>query len=296
MRNLLEFLSKSGHWLLFVFLEVISLVLLFQYNSYQGSVWITSANAVTGRIYEWESAVEAFFSLTRINEGLTMRNFYLERQVDQLSRLYTEATDDTTAAERYGLKLLEQYELIPAKVVSNSLHREDNLITINRGRADGVRTDMGVACGLGVVGVVYMVSEHYSIVMPVLNVNSRVSCTIRKRGYFGYLRWSGGDPTVAYVEDIPRHAHFKRGDWVETNGYSSIFPQGVPAGKIIQVYNSSDGLSYRLKVRLATDFGNLRDVYVLSDKSIAERAGLMEAARDSLREKGRYPINNETRR
>ncbi len=287
MRNLLEFLSKSGHWLLFVFLEVISLVLLFQYNSYQGSVWITSANAVTGRIYEWESAVEAFFSLTRINEGLTMRNFYLERQVDQLSRLYTEATDDTTAAERYGLKLLEQYELIPAKVVSNSLHREDNLITINRGRADGVRTDMGVACGLGVVGVVYMVSEHYSIVMPVLNVNSRVSCTIRKRGYFGYLRWSGVDPTVAYVEDIPRHAHFKRGDWVETNGYSSIFPQGVPAGKIIQVYNSSDGLSYRLKVRLATDFGNLRDVYVLSDKSIAERAGLMEAARDSLREKGR---------
>ena len=287
MRNLLEFLSKSGHWLLFVFLEVISLVLLFQYNSYQGSGWITSANAVTGRIYEWESAVEAFFSLTRINEGLTMRNFYLERQVDQLSRLYTEATDDTTAAERYGLKLLEQYELIPAKVVSNSLHREDNLITINRGRADGVRTDMGVACGLGVVGVVYMVSEHYSIVMPVLNVNSRVSCTIRKRGYFGYLRWSGGDPTVAYVEDIPRHAHFKRGDWVETNGYSSIFPQGVPAGKIIQVYNSSDGLSYRLKVRLATDFGNLRDVYVLSDKSIAERAGLMEAARDSLREKGR---------
>ena len=287
MRNLLEFLSKSGHWLLFVFLEVISLVLLFQYNSYQGSVWITSANAVTGRIYEWESAVEAFFSLTRINEGLTMRNFYLERQVDQLSRLYTEATDDTTAAERYGLKLLEQYELIPAKVVSNSLHREDNLITTNRGRADGVRTDMGVACGLGVVGVVYMVSEHYSIVMPVLNVNSRVSCTIRKRGYFGYLRWSGGDPTVAYVEDIPRHAHFKRGDWVETNGYSSIFPQGVPAGKIIQVYNSSDGLSYRLKVRLATDFGNLRDVYVLSDKSIAERAGLMEAARDSLREKGR---------
>jgi len=278
VRNLLEFLSKSGHWLLFVFLEVISLVLLFQYNSYQGSVWITSANAVTGRIYEW---------LTRINEGLTMRNFYLERQVDQLSRLYTEATDDTTAAERYGLKLLEQYELIPAKVVSNSLHREDNLITINRGRADGVRTDMGVACGLGVVGVVYMVSEHYSIVMPVLNVNSRVSCTIRKRGYFGYLRWSGGDPTVAYVEDIPRHAHFKRGDWVETNGYSSIFPQGVPAGKIIQVYNSSDGLSYRLKVRLATDFGNLRDVYVLSDKSIAERAGLMEAARDSLREKGR---------
>lgn len=262
------------------------MVLLFQYNSYQGSVWITSSNAVTGKVYELESAVESFFSLTRINESLTLRNFYLERQVNQLSRLYAEATGDTVTAADEGMKkILAKYDLIPAKVVSNSLDREDNLITIDRGRADGVEVDMGVACGLGVVGVVYMVSEHYSMVMPVLNVNSRVSCTIRRRGYFGYLRWSGGDPTVAYVEDIPRHAHFKLGDWVETNGYSSIFPPGVSVGKIMQVYNSRDGLSYRLKVRLSTDFGSLRDVCVISDKGIAERALLMEAARDSLRGK-----------
>lgn len=282
MHNLLEFLTKHGHWLLFTVLEVISAVLLFQYNSYQGSVWVTSANAVTGKILEWDSAVESFFSLTKVNESLTLRNFYLERQVDQLRRLYGEATGDTTVAARNEMEMLRRYELTPAKVVGNSLDREDNLITIDKGRADGVEVDMGVACGLGVVGIVYMVSEHYSMVMPVINSRSRISCTIRKRGYFGYLRWTGGDPTVAYVEDIPRHAHFKLGDWVETNGYSSIFPQGVPVGKILQVYNSRDGLSYKLKVRLSTDFGHLRDVYVISDKSIAERARLMEAARDSL--------------
>lgn len=263
------------------------MVLLFRYNGYQGSVWITSANAVTGKIYEWESAAESFFSLIKINESLTRRNFYLERQVNRLSHLYAEAKGDTAAAELEVRKVLERYELIPAKVVSNSLDRNDNLMTINRGRADGVETDMGVACGLGVVGVVYMVSEHYSIVMPVLNVNSRVSCVIRRRGYFGHLRWSGGDPTVAYVDDIPRHAHFSKGDWVETNGYSSIFPPGVPVGKIEQVYNSRDGLSYSLKVRLATDFGNLRDVCVISDKSIAERVMLQETARDSLNGKNR---------
>lgn len=287
MRNLLEFLTKYSHWLLFVALEVVSVVLLFQYNSYQGSVWVTSANAVTGKIYEWNSAVESFFSLTKINESLTLRNFYMERQLDQLRRLYGEATGDTGVVARNEIEFLRRYKLTPAKVVSNSLDREDNLITIDRGRADGVEVDMGVACGLGVVGIVYMVSEHYSLVMPVLNSHSRISCTIRKRGYFGYLRWSGGDPTIAYVEDIPRHAHFGRGDWVETNGYSSIFPPGIPVGKILQVYNSRDGLSYKLKVHLATDFGNLRDVYVISDKSIAERAKLMEAARDSLRDKGR---------
>lgn len=282
MRNLLEFLSKYYHWLLFAVLEVTSFVLLFQFNSYQGSVWFTSANAVVGKLYELESSIESFFSLTKVNKDLTLRNFYLERQVNQLSRLYYDLTKDTTIAERNELEFLSRYKLIPAKVVSNSVDRNDNLMTIDRGSKDGVEKDMGVACGNGVVGVVYLVSDHYSVVMPVLNYHSRISCAIRRRGYFGYLKWQGGDANIAYVEDVPRHAKFKRGDWVETSGYSSIFPPGVLVGKIIEVYNSRDGLSYRLKVQLTTDFGNLRDVCVISDKGIAERTRLMEAARDSL--------------
>ena len=282
MRNLLESLSKYYHWLLFLVLEVVSFVLLFQYNSYQGSVWFSTSNAVVGKVYEVDAAIESFFSLTKVNENLTQRNFYLERQVNQLRRLYADMTRDTTAAERAELEFLGRYELIPAKVVSNSIDRADNLMTIDRGRKDGVEVDMGVACGNGVVGVVYLVSDHYSVVMPVLN--SRISCAIRHRGYFGYLKWSGGDASIAYVEDVPRHAKFKRGDWVETSGYSSIFPPGVLVGKIVEVYNSRDGLSYKLKVHLSTDFGNLRDVCVISDKGIAERTRLMEAARDSMRQ------------
>ena len=283
MRNLLEFLARHNHWLLFVALEVVSAVLLFRYNTYQGSVWVSTANAVAGKVYEWDSAVESFFSLTRVNEDLALRNFYLERQVSQLSRLYGELTRDTSAAERATQALLSQYDVVRAKVVDNTLHRPYNLMTIDRGRLDGVKPDMGVACGSGIVGIVYLVSDHYSVVMPVLNLKSRVSCTIRRRGYVGYLAWYGGDPTVAYVEDIPRHARFSRGDWVETSGYSSIFPAGVTVGQILQVYNSRDGLSYRLKVRLSTDFGNLRNVLVISDRSVAERARLLDAARDSLR-------------
>ena len=283
MRNLLDFLKKYHHWFLFILLEVISGVLLFQYNSYQGSVWLSSANVVVGKIYDWESRAVAFFSLTRVNEQLSQRNFYLERQVDQLRRLYTDVTRDTTDMERNELQFLSQYQLIPAKIVDNSLNQMENLMTIDKGRADGVEVDMGVACGSGVVGIVYMVADHYSVVIPVLNASSsRISCAIRGRGYFGYLHWYGGDPTIAYVEDIPRHAKFRLGEWVVTSGFSSIFPSGVLVGKIEQAYNSSDGLSYKLKVQLSTDFSCVRDVVVISDKGIAERAALMQAARDSM--------------
>lgn len=284
MRNLLEFLKNHFHWFLFVLLEVLCAVLLFQYNNYQNSVWFTSANWVTGKVYEWTSWMESFFSMTKVNEDLTLRNFYLERQVTQLRRLYAEATTETDVKEQQELEKLQQYKLIPAKVVTNELHLANNLITIDKGEKDGVEVGMGIACGKGVVGVVYLTSAHYSIVIPVLNMkSSRISCAIRNRGYFGVLRWDGRDAGIAYVEDIPRHARFNKGDWVETNGFSTIFPSGILVGQIKQVYNSRDGLSYRLQVRLSTDFGNLRDVVVISDKTIAERMRLMQAARDSLK-------------
>ena len=234
-------------------------------------------------MYEADASIRSYFSLKRVNEELSLRNFYLERQVTQLRRMYGDLTQDTTVMERQELQLLSRFQLVPAKVVSNSLDKADNFITIDKGRTDGVEKDMGVACGNGVVGVVYLASSHYSVVIPVLNVtSSRISCAIRGRGYFGYLQWYGGDPTVAYVEDVPRHARFKRGDWVETSGYSSIFPQGVLVGKIEKIFNSADGLSYRLKVRLSTDFGCLRDVFVISDKSIGEQMQLMKDVQDSI--------------
>ncbi len=286
MKNLIAFLTKYYHWLLFLLLEVASAVLLFRYNSYQGSVWVSSANYVAGFLYEQEADVTQFFSLTRVNEELSLRNFYLERQVNQLRRLYTEATQDTTVMERNELEFLSRYKLIPAKVVSNTLNRADNLITIDKGSLDGVEKDMGVACGNGVVGVVYLTSDHYSVLIPVLNASSsRISCAIRGRGYFGYLHWDGSDASTAYLEDIPRHAKFKRGEWVETSGYSSIFPPGVLVGRIGTVYNSRDGLSFKLKIHLSTDFGNLRDVYVISDYGMKERKELLKAANDSLSEK-----------
>lgn len=283
MQNLLEFFQKYHHWFLFVLLEVISLVLLFQYNSYQGSAWLSSANAISGKVNEGRAEVESFFSLKKMNGNLTLRNFYMERQLNQLRRLYGETTEDTAGLWAKEMHFLKQYRLVPAKVITNELNKMNNLLTIDCGAKDGVDVGMGVACGQGVVGVVYLVSDHYAVVMPVLNTASRISCAIRGHNYFGVLRWDGKDAGVAYLEDIPRHARFNRGDWVETNGYSSIFPPGVLVGKIETVYNSADGLSYRVKVRLSTDFGCLRDVVVVNDPSIAERTRLLQSARDSLK-------------
>ena len=283
MRNLLAFLAKYNHWFVFILLEVICFVLLFRFNNFQGSVYFSSANAVAGKVYEYNSSVTTFFNMSQSNKKLSERNLILEQQVRALTQYIATHHDDSLAMELCQIQALAGFKLIPAKVIQSTINREDNLITIDKGKADGIHEDMGVACGTGVVGVVYMASDHYSIVLPVINVNSNISVMIRKRGYFGFLHWKGTPSDIAYVDDVPRHARFALGDYVVTNGYSSIFPPGIMVGKILHVFNSSDGLSYRVQLRLSTDFGKLRHVCVIDNSALKDKALLLKAAQDSLK-------------
>ena len=282
MQNLIAFFTKNFHWLLFLFLELVCVVLLFRYNSYQGSVWVSSANAVIGKVYEWKSDVEQFFSLEERARRLTDENIALQRQLNQVREELLDLKGDTAVFDSVAQEVISDLHLLPAKVVSNSLRRPDNLLTVDRGRTDGVMPDMGVVSGTGLVGVVYMVGEHYSVVMPLLNVHSRVSCAIRNHGYFGYMSWDGSSTTDAFMEDVPRHAQFKTGEWVETSGYSDIFPPGITIGQITAISNSADGLSYRLRVKLNTNFSTLREVSIITDNTFPERLQLLKAARDSM--------------
>lgn len=283
MRNLLAFLAKYNHWFVFILLEVICFVLLFRFNNFQGSVYFSSANAVAGKVYEYNSSVTTFFNMSQSNKKLSERNLILEQQVRALTQYIATHHGDSLAMEQCQKQALAGFKLIPAKVIQSTINREDNLITIDKGKADGIHEDMGVACGTGVVGVVYMASDHYSIVLPVINVNSNISVMIRKRGYFGFLHWKGTPSDIAYVDDMPRHARFALGDYVVTNGYSSIFPPGIMVGKILHVFNSSDGLSYRVQLRLSTDFGKLRHVCVIDNSALKDKALLLKAAQDSLK-------------
>ena len=281
MRALLEFLAKYYHWLIFLLLEVVSFVLLFQFNHYQNSVWLTTANAVVGKVDAWERSVLNYLTLGQVNEQLTRRNLILEQNNEVLTRQLQALTHDSTRTERLQSERMEGIRLIPAKVITNSVMRRDNFITIDAGSADSVETEMGVVCGTGIVGIVYMTSEHYSVVMPLLNRRSRISCRLRGSQYFGYLHWEGDSPLLAVLDDIPRHAQFNVGDIVETSGFSSIFPAGLFVGRVNAIGNSDDGLSYKLMVQLGTDFSRLQNVCVVAQTFQQELCDLEQRA-DSI--------------
>lgn len=255
-------------------MEVISFTLLFRFNKYQGSVFFTSCNYVTGKVYEASGSISSYFHLKTVNEDLLDKNIVLEQEVAILQRALAELTADSTEVVRLKGTVLQDYSLFKANVVNNSLNKIDNYITLDKGETEGIRSEMGVLSGNGVAGIVYMASRHYSVVISLLNSKSSISCKIKGSDYFGYLKWEGGDSQYAYVKDLPRHSKFNLGDTVVTSGYSTVFPAGIMIGTIDDMSDSHDGLSYLLKVKLSTDFGKLSDVRVITKKHQEEQMKL----------------------
>lgn len=270
MHNLIEFIKKHFHWLVFLILESVSMVMLFRFNDYQASVWLTSANDLAARVNQKYSDIMAYINLGDVNKDLTMRNVMLQRQVSELRDALAYMEADSAIIDEKQRNALEGYDIIPATVTSNTITKANNYIVIDKGEADGVRSEMGVVGGGGIVGIVYLTGKHYSLVIPILNSKSSISCRIRGHNFFGYLSWNGGHPLVAYLNDVPRYARFKVGDYVETSGYSSVFPPGLFVGKILSIEDSRDGMSFSVKVNLATEFAKLRDVCVVSNRDKAE--------------------------
>ena len=279
MHNLLNFLIKYKHWFLFFILEIISFMLLFRFNGYQGSVFFTSANAVAGVVYEAADNVKGYFHLKLINSDLVNKNVELEIQVQHLKEAYEKLIADTAFVEKLKQDALMDYDLIKANVINNSINYSHNYLTIDKGESDGVLPEMGVVGGNGVVGIVYKASSRYAVVIPVLNAKSSISCKIKRSDYFGFLKWDGGSTEYAYIRDLPRHAIFELGDTIVTSGYSSIFPSGIPVGTIDDIGDSDDGLSYMLKVRLFIDFAKLNEVRVISKRTGLEQEKLEEEVR-----------------
>ena len=282
MRNLLDFLVKYNHCFLFILLEAAAFALLIRFNYYQQSVFFTSANEVAGRLYEVAGGMSAYFHLKKENEALLDRNVYLEQRVSALEQAI--AHRDAIEADFPSLAGLAE-ELVDenvanASVIKNSLNRKDNYITLNRGSNDGVRPETGVVGANGVVGIVYKTSPNFSLVISLLNSKSNINCRISSSDYFGYLKWDGADSRFAYLMDLPRHAEFHIGDTVETSGYSTVFPAGIMVGTVADISDSDDGLSYLLKVKLATDFGKVTNVRVIQRPDIDEQRDLQRQVSD----------------
>lgn len=275
MRNLIDFLVKFSTAMLFIVLVLLGCILLFTGNLYQQSVYLTSANSVAGSVLEAAHGVTGYFNLRAINADLQQRNAALENEVlnlkDRIAHLNTLVPLDSATEARWSAS---RFTFVAATVINNSTSRPRNFFTINRGSADGIKPGMGVVDQNGVVGIVNVTGKKSARIISVLNESQRFSVKVKGTDYVGSLAWKEGNPSVAYVEELPRHVKYHVGDTIVTSGFSTTFPEGLPVGYVMAQVHTSDDNFFTLKVRLSADFSRLSTVRVIKDEYKAEMDSL----------------------
>lgn len=278
MKNLLQFILKYSNFLLFIALEIAALVLLMKNNGYQRSVWLTSANAVSGQVYSVAEEVGGYLRLGSENAALADENARLLAEIQRLENLlepYAEKDSSLLYPEcaryQYANKGLR---FIPAKVVNTGTGRRHNFVTINKGTRDGVEIDLGVVDQNGVVGIVSSVSERFAIVFPLVNDQMSLSCRLKGTSVVGPLEWDGVSSHYATLENIARHAEVHVGDTVTTSGLTTAFPEGLLVGVVDEAVLKESDAYYHIRVRLTTNFNALGYVQIVANEALREQQEL----------------------
>jgi rod shape-determining protein MreC len=259
MQNLLRFLLKYHFVLLFVLFEALAMTLLVQNNNYQNTSFVRFTRNIKGRFYNQTHRIEQYLNLREKNKKLRSENVYLRNYIAKnLDR------EIDTFQKRIDTSSNQQFLYIPATVINNTVSRQHNYITLDKGEFDNVEPEMGVISNDGIVGVVRGVSEHFSTVISLLNSELNISAQLKRSGYYGSLTWTGRDYQYATLRDIPLHVQINKGDTITTSGYSAIFPEGILIG-FVEDYQEKGGRFYEVEVKLSTDFKKLNNVYIVKN-------------------------------
>ncbi|MCX6322396.1 MAG: rod shape-determining protein MreC [Bacteroidia bacterium] len=268
MKNLLNFLARYNNLIIFLILEGITVYLLATGNNYHNTRVVNGIRGLINGIEERINITRTYLSLREINENLAAENVALRNSIGRLVKkensLFFSVSDSIYR---------QQYLYTSAEVINNSINRQKNFFTLNKGYLQGVRVDMAVTSGNGVAGVIVGCFENYSVAMSILNLDFKLSARIKSNGYFGSLSWDGRDYCHAILSEIPQHVSVNMGDTIETTGYSAIFPEGVMVGTVSD-FEKIGGDFYKITISLITDFKKLHFVDIIGNMKKTEQLEL----------------------
>jgi rod shape-determining protein MreC len=270
MSKLLQFLYRSRIFLVFLFLEGVSVWLIVSKNSYPRSAFLHSSSVLIANTLAVRSQIMSYFQLKEVNEVLAYENAQLILELESANYLIQRESLNEKSDSVSG----KSFSYHPAKVINNSTLKTNNYLTIDKGVKDGIKKGMGVISGGSVVGLVHETSDHFATIVSVLNPKLLISCRIKPSGTLGVLQWKAGNPREVQLNFVPRHIYLQNGDSVFTSGFNSALPEGLLIGIIYKKGLNADEAFHQLMVSLSLDFSRLDYVYICKSNQKAERDSL----------------------
>ncbi len=273
MHYILNFIIKFRNTILYLVLLFISLIFTIQSHSYHSSKFIGTTNSIVGCYYKCVNYINDYFDLRRINNDLLTENTALRNQIE-----YYRCRNSTIVEETFNDTIVN-YIYRSAKVINNTIHKTENYLTLDKGRNHGIKNDMGVITHNGVIGIIEQTSANYSRVISILNTNVELNVKLKKTDHFGTLKWDGAQYNLMKLIDIPSLANVKIGDTIISGGMSTIFPKGIPIGKITNFEQNEGQSFYSIDIMLFNDMYSIESVYIVENKNKEEIFNLEDAVK-----------------
>lgn len=262
MHRLFAFIRKYYFPFLFLLLEGIAFYLILANHDSKREVALKSTNQLTGYIFDKFAVVTNYFYLREENEHLAAQNRQLLAMQNRMAGPDSVPVPDTS------------YTYYSAEVINNTVNKAHNFLTLDKGKVDGLHTDMAVISPKGAVGIISNVSKNYARVISLLNKNLGISGEIKKNGYFGSVRWEGLDARRISLHEIPNYVDVIQGDTIVTSGFSAIFPEGIPIG-VVEETRAIKGKDFLdIHLRLVVDFRRIKHVFLIEASGQQERRRL----------------------
>lgn len=273
MYKLLEFIRNTYVVLLFVVFEALAINYYANSSAYTQARLLSGSNVVVGGLHRASAGVHRYFSLGHENELLLGRVVELEERL----AAYEQVHDSVRHGEYLAEGASGQYRLATASVVANTVNRQQNLITLDKGRRDGVVEQMGVlSSGGAMVGYVVACSERYAVAVSVLNTSFRASGKIAGTDYFGSVYWEGVSQYEVTLGEVSKYADPQPGQEIVSAGFSLYFPADVLIGWVESAELNQTRTAYTIKVRLAAEMSRLGDVVLVENRDLSEVQALQQ--------------------
>ena len=271
MQRIINFIIRNQSFLLFLLLFTLSVFFTIQSHSYHKSKFINSANFLSGGIYNSSNSISQYFGLKKENEILLEENNRLK------SILYNKESNDSDSTRIDSSSFDSKYRFTGASVIKNSFSSTTNMLLIDKGVNDGLQEDFGVITSKGIVGIIDDLSGNYSNVISILNTNSKINAQLKNTDHYGTLEWDTVSPEFVQLVDVQKIAseNLAVGDTIITGGQSTIFPKGIPIGKVTEFKLDSAEDYYTIQVQLFNDMTNIGHVYVIENIDAEEIMNLL---------------------
>ena len=250
MQQIFNTILKNKNLILFISLFVFSIFFLRNRSLYHKSKIDKSIIEISGNIHGISAMFNRYFNLKKINEELLAENKKLiELRVNKKN------------IQDVELKTI--YNVYDAEVVKNSIKSSRNYLIINKGSKDSIQKEMGVISSKGIIGVVSSVSENYSSVVSILNIDLNINAKFKKNNAFGSLNWNGTNTNKVTLNNIPIINKVEMGDSILTGGMSTYFPEGIFIGLVSGYKIIQDNGYYEIDVTLNNRVANEINVFVI---------------------------------